>query len=89
MTHAQASSESSPGRPDQTAAGPTEPTHSHGVARWIPILSWAPRYQRAWLRPDLIAGVAVAALVVPKSLGYAGIAGCRCSTGCTRRPSGR
>ena len=46
-----------------------------GLARILPILSWAPRYQRTWLRPDVIAGITVAALVVPKSLGYAGIAG--------------
>ena len=32
-------------------------------------------YDRSWLRGDLIAGLAVAALVVPKALGYAGIAG--------------
>jgi SulP family sulfate permease len=46
-----------------------------GLARFLPILAWVPRYQRSWLRGDLIAGLAVAALVVPKSLGYAGIAG--------------
>lgn len=46
-----------------------------GLARILPILTWAPQYQRAWLRGDLVAGLAVAALVVPKSLGYAGIAG--------------
>ena len=34
-----------------------------------------PSYQRRWLRGDLIAGFAVAALIVPKNLGYAGIAG--------------
>ena len=45
-----------------------------GVARLMPILGWAPRYQRAWLRRDVVAGLAVAALVVPKALGYAGIA---------------
>jgi sulfate permease, SulP family len=44
------------------------------IARVLPIAGWAPRYQRAWLRPDLIAGLTVAALVVPKALGYAGIA---------------
>jgi high affinity sulfate transporter 1 len=32
-------------------------------------------YDRRWLRGDLVAGVAVAALIVPKNLGYAGIAG--------------
>ena len=46
-----------------------------GIARFLPILQWAPLYERSWLKPDLIAGLAVAALVVPKSLGYAGIAG--------------
>jgi sulfate permease, SulP family len=48
-----------------------------GSARWrsIPILSWSRTYQRAWLRGDLVAGVAVAALIVPKNLGYAAIAG--------------
>ena len=46
-----------------------------GISRLLPILQWAPTYDRQWFRPDLIAGLTVAALVVPKSLGYAGIAG--------------
>ena len=41
----------------------------------IPILTWLPGYDRAWLRGDLAAGIAVTALIVPKNLGYAGIAG--------------
>jgi high affinity sulfate transporter 1 len=41
----------------------------------LPVLRWLPRYERRWLRGDLTAGVAVTALVVPKNLGYAGIAG--------------
>jgi sulfate permease, SulP family len=36
---------------------------------------WIRSYERRWLRGDLIAGLAVAALIVPKNLGYAGIAG--------------
>src|SRR5918994_4236008 len=43
-------------------------------ARFLPILRWAPQYNRAYLRPDLIAGVTVTALIVPKNLGYAEIA---------------
>jgi len=43
--------------------------------RFVPIVGWIRSYERSWLRGDLIAGVAVAALVVPKNLGYAGIAG--------------
>jgi SulP family sulfate permease len=46
-----------------------------GLARFLPILTWGRHYDRAWLPADLVAGLAVAALVVPKSLGYAGIAG--------------
>src|SRR6187455_2169033 len=41
----------------------------------IPALEWLRRYDRANLRGDLAAGLAVTALVVPKNLGYAGIAG--------------
>ncbi|WP_020144467.1 SulP family inorganic anion transporter [Terracoccus sp. 273MFTsu3.1] len=45
-----------------------------GVGR-IPIIGWLRSYDRSWLRGDLIAGITVLALVVPKNLGYAGIAG--------------
>jgi SulP family sulfate permease len=41
----------------------------------VPMLSWLPRYQRPWLRGDVVAGIIVAALLVPQSLGYARIAG--------------
>src|SRR5690348_17679908 len=43
--------------------------------RLLPIVGWIRSYDRSWLRGDIIAGVAVAALIVPKNLGYAGIAG--------------
>ncbi len=43
--------------------------------RFVPMAGWIRSYQRGWLRGDLIAGVTVAALIVPKNLGYAGIAG--------------
>ena len=45
------------------------------VRRLLPIVGWLGSYDRRWLRGDLIAGVTVAALIVPKNLGYAGIAG--------------
>src|SRR4051812_890695 len=40
----------------------------------VPIVRWLTSYRRADLRYDVIAGITVAALVVPKALGYAGIA---------------
>src|SRR6476646_8955913 len=45
------------------------------TAGLVPIVGWIRSYQREWLRQDLLAGVIVAALIVPKNLGYAGIAG--------------
>ena len=45
------------------------------ATRLLPILGQLRSYDRSWLRGDVIAGVTVAALIVPKNLGYAGIAG--------------
>ena len=58
-----------------------EPVRGAGPAvvrdrwRFVPMAGWIRCYQRRWLKGDLIAGMAVAALIVPKNLGYAGIAG--------------
>src|SRR6188768_3081341 len=54
------------------AAAPPAARRSTGV---LPILDWLPRYDRSWLRSDIIAGIAVTAMIVPKNLGYAEIAG--------------
>ena len=45
------------------------------MRRLLPIVDWLPRYERSALRGDVLAGIAVAAMIVPKDLGYAGIAG--------------
>jgi high affinity sulfate transporter 1 len=46
------------------------------VTRHIPLLGWIRTYRwGTWLKADVIAGVSVAALLVPESLGYAGVAG--------------
>ena len=39
------------------------------------------RYQRAWLRPDLVAGLTVGAMLVPQSMAYAELAGAPPATG--------
>jgi SulP family sulfate permease len=46
-----------------------------GLARFLPIYSWLPNYNLAWLKTDIIAGLSVWALMVPTSLGYATISG--------------
>src|SRR4051812_36773049 len=59
-------------RADQGASAQANAT-TRG-ARFVPILGWAPHYDRSNLRSDFIAGVTVTALIVPKNLGYAEIA---------------
>ena len=41
----------------------------------MPIFDWLPHYKRSWLRPDLLAGLSVWALVIPQALGYAEVIG--------------
>ncbi len=45
------------------------------LVRVLPIAGWLPKYERSCLRGDIAAGIAVTAMIVPKDLGYAGIAG--------------
>jgi sulfate permease, SulP family len=45
------------------------------LARYLPILSWLPRYRPAWLRDDGAAALSVWALLIPQALAYATIAG--------------
>ena len=62
------------------------PPAAPGIARFLPIVGWLRDYDRSWLRADVIAGVTVAALIVPKNLGYAGIAGVPLQNGLCRLP---
>ncbi|UHD18041.1 SulP family inorganic anion transporter [Thiocapsa bogorovii] len=41
----------------------------------FPMLDWLAGYQRGWLRLDLVAGLTTAAVVIPKAMAYATIAG--------------
>jgi high affinity sulfate transporter 1 len=45
------------------------------LARWIPAWQWLGRYDRTWLRGDLIAGVTLAAYLLPSGIGDASLAG--------------
>lgn len=57
-------------------------SHSDGERTWrrrvrsaLPIVGWLPEYKRSWLRPDIIAGLTLAAYAVPVSVAYASLAG--------------
>ena len=41
----------------------------------LPMLDWLSSYRRDWLRPDVVAGMTTAAVVIPKAMAYATIAG--------------
>ena len=46
-----------------------------GLGRWIPGLRAVRTYQRKWARPDVVAGVVLAAILVPQGMAYAELAG--------------
>jgi high affinity sulfate transporter 1 len=43
--------------------------------RLLPILGWLPSYRREWLLPDVLAGLALWAVMVPEGMAYSGIVG--------------
>jgi len=52
---------------------------SHGVrafaSRLVPALEWLPQYDRSWLQADVVAGLTTAAVILPKAMAYAALAG--------------
>lgn len=52
------------------------PSKESFVVRHVPFAGWIRGYEWGkWLRLDVIAGISVAALLIPESMGYAGVAG--------------
>jgi high affinity sulfate transporter 1 len=51
------------------------------LTQLIPIMEWLPRYQIAWLLPDIVAGVTLAAYAVPVAMAYSTLAGLTPQTG--------
>jgi len=47
---------------------------SPSLARWIPAFTWLRAYDRSWLRGDVLAGVTLAAYLLPAALGDASLA---------------
>jgi high affinity sulfate transporter 1 len=50
-------------------------TGGYDISRWVPGLRVARTYERSWTRPDLVAGVVLAAILVPQGMAYAELAG--------------
>jgi SulP family sulfate permease len=48
---------------------------SERLARHVPIVHWLPRYERSFFGADLLAGLAVWAVLVPQAVAYAALAG--------------
>ena len=44
-------------------------------SRWAPALGWLRSYQPAWLRADIVAGITLAAYLLPAGIGDASLAG--------------
>lgn len=45
------------------------------ILRWVPGVAVSRQYRRSWLRGDLVAGLVLAALLVPQGMAYAELAG--------------
>ena len=52
-----------------------------GCPRYAPGVAQLRRYDRSWLRPDLVAGLVLAAILVPQGMAYAELAGLPAVTG--------
>src|SRR5512143_2906874 len=53
---------------------PDRSPKSTSLARWMPALTWLRSYDRTWFRGDAIAGITLAAYLMPASLGDASLA---------------
>ena len=52
----------------------SRPTIRHWLYNALPVLDWLPAYQSKWLRSDLIAGITLAAYLMPAGLADASLA---------------
>lgn len=52
----------------------SNPVPAAGLARWVPAFGWLRSYQPSWLRGDVVAGITLAAYLLPAALGDASLA---------------
>ena len=57
-----------------TSAPPTE-SRQDALGKWLPAAGWLRAYERPWLGADLVAGITLAAYLMPAALGDASLAG--------------
>src|SRR6266513_2615947 len=57
--------------PDSQPTGSTTPA----IARFIPGLSLVRTYRKAWLLPDLLAGISICVVMIPSVIAYSGLMG--------------
>src|SRR4029077_4422976 len=71
-------------RTTRTSSSPRQPEHADlpvpamttdGTALRVLVPDWTLDYRREWLKPDVIAGLTAAAVVIPKAMAYATISG--------------
>src|SRR4030095_7650158 len=51
------------------------------LANFIPAIGWLQTYEWRWLRPDLVAGITLAAYLLPAGIGDASLAGLAAQAG--------
>ena len=68
-------------REEADCRGMSEERSTPRLERWVPGVRVARTYDRSWLRPDLVAGVVLAAILVPQGMAYAELAGLPAVTG--------
>src|SRR4051795_10882847 len=60
---------------DSAAPAVAAEPESTGLSSWVPGVRALRSYHRSWFRFDLVAGVVLAAILVPQGMAYAELAG--------------
>src|SRR4030095_7222251 len=58
-----------------TPVSPSQRVEAKPLSHFLPIVGWMPEYRREWVTLDVMAGLALWALLVPEEMAYAGIFG--------------
>jgi hypothetical protein len=66
---------------DSVEAVTVQRTEPSGLQRYVSVLEGIRPYQRSWLPTDIVAGITLAALAIPETMGYTKIAGMPVITG--------